>query len=80
MIAINRLLHLSNITHHNGMPEAETVTKLQQLATQLHLKMISDKRTENPLIQFRMSKSPTEIAPCHYNSAKHTECCTIQYL
>lgn len=42
MIAINRLLHLSNITHHNGMPKAETATKLQQLATQLHLKMISE--------------------------------------
>jgi len=41
MAVIDRLLHLPNIMHHNGMPQAETVTKLQQLATQLHLKMIS---------------------------------------
>jgi hypothetical protein len=42
------------------MPQPETVTKLQQLATQLHLK--NDKPTENPLIHFSLSKSPTEVA------------------
>jgi len=70
MAVIDRLLHLPNM-HHNGIPQAETVTKLQQLAMQLHLKMIS--QLKNPSFSSSMSKSPTEIASCCYNSATHLE-------
>jgi hypothetical protein len=51
------------------MPQAETVKKTATVGNTTSL--ITDRPTENPLIHFSLSKSPTKIASCQYNSAKH---------